>query len=482
MHPESTSGHARHGAVGARRRDHSLTVYGDQSRSLLAQELASAFLRSAWTQEALAEAGSGCLDRWPRWMVPLTFAMVAAFREPPTDRRGVLIEYIQAFLASRPAPPGDPEPPQILRLLSPTGRSQPQRQTQIQHDWPIAEIASVASLAETLELSIGHLEWLADVKGLERTATEEKLRNYRYATVRRRNGRSRVIEAPKARLKEVQRWILREILDQVPVHAAAHGFARGRSVRTNAEPHIDQRVVLGLDLKDYFVSVAARRIFGIFSALDYEPSVAHVLTGICTNVVPRAIWAEILAASDPRLIQGRFWLGRQLATPHLPQGAPTSPALANLASFRFDRRLTGLAVSLDCRYSRYADDLTFSGPDSLRRRRRQLEALVAEIASDEGFMLNSDKSRLHTAGARQSVCGVVVNVRPNVVRREYEQLKAILHNAARHGPQSQNHSGINDFAAHLSGRIAWISSLNPDKGTRLRHQFAQIQWDRPPPT
>ena len=101
----------------------------------------------------------------------------------------MLIEYIRAFLASRPAPPGDSEPPQILRLLLPTAeRPQPQRRTRIHHDWPIAEIASVTSLAETLELSIGHLEWLADVKGLERTASEEKLRNYRYATARRRNG------------------------------------------------------------------------------------------------------------------------------------------------------------------------------------------------------------------------------------------------------------------------------------------------------
>ena len=262
-----------------------------------------------------------------------------------------------------------------------------------------------------------------------------------------------MIEAPKARLKEVQRWILREILDQVPAHAAAHGFARGRSVRTNAEPHVDQHVVLGLDLKDYFASVAARRIFGIFRALGYEPAsrthwdlhqrrpagnLGRNRSGIRPTFDPGAVLARPQHRNSTPPARGAHFarpresgLVSPRSTPHRARGIPWLPVFA----------LRGRPF-------------TFSGPNSLRRRRRQVEALIAEIAGDEGFMLNRGKSRLHTAGARQSVCGVVVNVRPNVVRREYEQLKAILHNAARHGPPSQNHSDVNDFAAHLSGRIA----------------------------
>src|SRR5579884_2457386 len=109
------------------------------------------------------------------------------------------------------------------------------------------------------------------------------------------------------------------------------------------------------------------------------------------------VWRAILAATDPRLVQPRFWLGRALATPHLPQGAPTSPALANLAAFRLDRRLAGLAASAHVRYSRYADDLTFSGSGRLRRGRAGFERLVAEIADEEGFAVNLDKSSLQLA-------------------------------------------------------------------------------------
>jgi retron-type reverse transcriptase len=327
-----------------------------------------------------------------------------------------------------------------------------------------------------LELSAGQLEWLADVRGLERTVADERLRNYRYAIARRRSGVARVIEAPKLRLKEVQRWVLREILDRVPVHEACHGFTAGRSVLTNAERHVGQPAVLRLDLKDFFASVAARRVFGLFQLAGYRRSVAHVLTGLCTNVVPLMVWERVPLVGEPGVVQPRFWLGRQLATPHLPQGAPTSPALANLLAFRLDRRLTGLADVFGLRYSRYADDLTFSGSLPLRAGRNRLEELVAEIAREEAFRLNLRKSRLHTAASRQSVCGVVVNVRPNLARTEYEQLKAILHNARKYGPASQNRTGADDFRAHLRGRIAWLSSLNPQRADKLLHCFGEVDW------
>jgi hypothetical protein len=235
-----------------------------------------------------------------------------------------------------------------------------------------------------------------------------------------------------------------------------------------------------LDLRDFFASISAARVYGIFLTLGYTPSVAHLLTGISTNAIPQAVWRDVPRTAEPRLVQPRFWLGRQLATPHLPQGAPTSPALANLAAFRLDRRLAGLAAASGLRYSRYADDLTFSGPGRLRRRREQFEELAAGIAVDEGFALNRGKSVLRSSGSRQSVCGVVVNVRPNVARTEYDRLKAILHNAARYGPAGQNHSGVADFEAHLRGRISWVASLNPGRGEKLRRRFAEIDWSQAP--
>lgn len=412
-------------------------------------------------------------------MEALALSVVAVYRTPPVDRRRDLVDLVESFLAEHSAWAGESDPPRILRLLVDEHAARAgYEQARLDHDWPIAEIDSVASasLAERLELSDGQLAWLADVRSLERNVIDEKLRNYRYRIVPRRRGLPRVLEAPKARLKEIQRWMLHEILDHVATHDAAQGFTRGRSVVTHARLHTGQAAVLRLDLKDFFSSVSAGRVFGIFRTLGYNPSVAHVLTGLATNTVPQTVWRDAPKVTDPRLVQPRFWLGRQLATPHLPQGAPTSPALANLAAFRLDRRLAGLAASMELRYSRYADDLTFSGSAELRRRRSHFEGLVAEIARDEGFAVNGDKSALHVAGGRQSVCGVVVNVRPNLLRAEYDQLKAILHNAARHGPESQNRTGIADFEAHLRGRISWVASLNPSRGEKLRRRFAEINW------
>jgi hypothetical protein len=195
-------------------------------------------------------------------------------------------------------------------------------------------------------------------------------------------------------------------------------------------------------------------------------------------VVPNVAWEVIARVTAPEAVASgaRFHLGRRLATPHLPQGAPTSPALANLAAFGLDRRLTGLARSMGLAYSRYADDLTFSGSGRLRLERRRVEALVAAIAAEEGFAVNGDKTALRTRGSRQIVCGIVVNQRPNVPRAEYDRLRALLHNAARDGAGAQNRDRMPDLEAHVRGRIAWVSALNPGRGEKLARMFETVDW------
>jgi retron-type reverse transcriptase len=446
-----------------------VVVYDSRERLDLAEELADAFLDGRWRAEDLAERAAGRLDRWPAWLGRLAFAAAAIDRTAPEGRRGELVGVIDAFLRDHPAEPPGTNPPLILRRLAPTRRT-------LVHDWPIARIGSVAALAERLELSDGQLAWLADVRGLERTVQREKLRNYRYRWAARKRGLPRLLEAPKARLKEIQRWLLHEILDQVPPHDAAHGFTRGRSVLTHAARHIGQPAVLRLDLRDFFASVTAGRVYGIFRTLGYAPSVAHVLTGLCTNTIPTAVWNRLGPPAHPSLAQPRYWLGRRLATPHLPQGAPTSPALANLAAFGLDRRLCGLAASSRLCYSRYADDLTFSGPLP-RRRSGSFVELVANISVDEGFRLHPDKSSLRTASQRQLVTGVVINATPNVPRDEYDRLKAILHRLATNRSGDHAADASVDLQAHLRGRIAWVISLNPHRGEKLRRLFAAIDWD-----
>jgi retron-type reverse transcriptase len=446
-----------------------VVMYDARERLDLAQELADAFLDGRWRAEDLAERAAGRLDRWPAWLDRLAFAAAAIDRTAPVGRRGELVVLIDAFLRDRAAEPPGTDPPLILRRVAPTPGTPV-------HDWPTAPIGSVAELAERLELSAGQLAWLADIRSLERTVEQERLRNYRYRWVARRSGLSRLLEAPKARLKEIQRWLLHEILDQVPPHDAAHGFTRGRSVLTHAARHLGQPAVLRLDLRDFFASVTAGRVYGIFRTLGYAPSVAHVLTGLCTNTIPTAVWNGLGPPAQASLAQPRFWLGRRLATPHLPQGAPTSPALANLAAFGLDRRLSGLAASSRLRYSRYADDLTFSGALP-RRRSGSFVELVARISADEGFRLHPGKSSLRRASQRQLVTGVVINATPNIPRDEYDRLKAVLHRLAANRPGDYAAGAPVDLEAHLRGRIAWAASLNPHRGEKLRRLFAAIDWD-----
>ncbi len=471
MHPTGgTSGHARREQSGL---DAAIiaVVYDSDVRRALAEELADAFLDGPWRAEALAERGSGSLDRWPDWMDALAFAAAAFDRTAPVDRRADLVRLIEAFLRDRVAgADSDRQSPQILRHL------RPQRPALV-HDWPVARIQSVASLAERLELSAGQLAWLADVRGIERTVDREQLRNYRYRWMPRRSGLPRLIEAPKARLKEIQRWVLHEILDAAPPHVAAHGFTRGRSALTHAAVHTGRAVVLRIDLRDFFASVSAARVYGIFRTLGYNRSLAHTLTGLCTNTIPTTVWNAADRPQQPQLIQPHFWLGRALATPHLPQGAPTSPALANLAAFGLDRRLSGLGSAFDLTYSRYADDLVFSGQRLTHRANQTVLEMAGRIVDEEGFRINHDKSSLRTAAQRQLVGGVVVNAHANIPRPEYDRLKAILHRIALDGPYAYDPGRSVDLRAHLRGQVAWVNAVNPRRGKKLHRLLATINWD-----
>jgi hypothetical protein len=278
-----------------------------------------------------------------------------------------------------------------------------------------------------------------------------------------------LIEAPKRRLKDLQRQVLIEILDRVPVHPAVHGFVRGRSIKTFAEPHAGQVVVLRLDLKDFFPSIRRARIQALFRTMGYPELVADLVGGICANSVPKDAWAgfESEVTRDVREMYRR---------PHLPQGAPSSPALANLCAYRMDCRLAGLAEAAGAKYSRYADDLAFSGGPEFARGVGRFADHVGAVILEEGFAVNFRKTRMMRRGVRQELAGVVVNAGANVKRDEFDRLRAILHNCVNLGPGSQNRAGHPDFRAHLLGAISFVAMVRPAKGTKLRAIFNQIRW------
>jgi RNA-directed DNA polymerase len=331
-------------------------------------------------------------------------------------------------------------------------------------------LPTVGALAAWLNEPVGALEWFADEWRLASDA-QSRLQHYHYRWLPKRSGGLRLIEIPKERLRRIQQQILRQILDALPPHPAAHGFRRGRSSVTHAALHAGQRIVIRMDLKDFFPSIQYARVHALFEKLDYSSSVAELLARICVNRAPQDIFRD-------RLIGGSLpWIERQaLKAPHLPQGSPCSPALANLCAYRLDIRLEALAQSLGASYSRYADDLVFSGDRDLARVAERFHIQVSAIALEEGFRINTRKTRLMREGTRQQVTGVVINRHPNIARDEYDRLKATLTNCVRHGPASQNHDMHPNFRAYLAGRISYVKMVNANRAVKLQQLSDIIVW------
>jgi retron-type reverse transcriptase len=163
----------------------------------------------------------------------------------------------------------------------------------------------------------------------------------------------------------------------------------------------------------------------------------------------------------------------------LPQGACTSPALSNQVARRLDKRLAGLARKLEVAYTRYADDLTFSGDAPLQARLGYVMARVRHITQDEGFAVNVTKTRALRRNTAQRVTGLVVNEHPSISRKEIRRLRAILHRARFEGLDAQNRTGHPHFRAWLRGKIAYLAMVRPEIGARLRSQFEALIANKP---
>jgi hypothetical protein len=360
--------------------------------------------------------------------------------------------------------------PPILNWLSGPDRMLPMPAAKT---WDLPPIVSVGELATWLRLDPDDLNWFADAKKLNRRATEPALHHYYYKLVPKRSGEFRLIEAPKQHLKLLQRQILSEILNRIPPHPAAHGFIPGRSIRTFTAPHVGQPVVLRLDIRDFFPSISRTRIEAFFRTAGYPDAVSVALAAICTNAAPGAIWREHRTQTG---VEEGYHLRQLYSASHLPQGAPTSPALANFCAHRIDCRLAGLAKAAGAQYTRYADDLAFSGDEAFARHAASFADHVAAILLEEGFSAHHRKTRILRQGVRQHLAGLVVNQHPNLARDDYDRLKAILTNCVRQGPQAQNREAHPDFRAHLAGRVGWVASVNPARGAKLRQLLDQIVW------
>lgn len=317
-------------------------------------------------------------------------------------------------------------------------------------------LSTPADLATALGLPIPRLRWLA-------FHTEVATRvHYVSFTVPKKSGGTRTLHAPHRTLAAAQRWIFANILNKLSVQPSAHGFVSERGILSNARPHAGRDIVVNLDLQNFFPSIAFPRVRSVFQCLGYSPAAATILGLLCTECPRRAVeyaGQTYHVATGPR---------------GLPQGACTSPALSNQVALRLDRRLRGLSDKLGLTYTRYADDLTFSGDAGLIGRIGYLMARVRHIAAEEGYAVNEKKSRVLRRHTAQMVTGLVVNERPSVRRRELRRLRAILHRARTEGLERQNREGRPNFLAWLQGKIAYVRMSRPEVGAKLHAELRQL--------
>lgn len=310
-------------------------------------------------------------------------------------------------------------------------------------------LADSKALADAMGIALGELRFLAFNRKVA------SVNHYQRFTIPKKSGGERLISAPMPRLKRAQYWVLDNILAQVPLHDAAHGFAPERSILTNARNHVGRDVVINLDLKDFFPTLTYARVKGLFEALGYAEAVAIPLGLLCTEPMVDEVTLDgerHFIADGPRL---------------LPQGAPTSPAITNLICRRLDRRLMGLARSLGFTYSRYADDLTFSGSGEAVKKIGTLLKAINGIVEAEGFTVHPDKTRVMRRSARQEVTGLTVNEGVAVPRDLMRRYRAVLQQVERHGPVDKHFGPGKDVIRSLLGFGHFAMMIDPKRGAPL---------------
>lgn len=308
-------------------------------------------------------------------------------------------------------------------------------------------IFSCAHLADLLQTPLDLLHSLS----------RDQEKNYHIFTINKSSGADRKIQAPTQKLKAVQRKILDTVLHNVPLNQHAEGFRKRRSILTNAMHHVNHRVLVKLDIQDFFPTISYKRVKGMYLRLGYPRQVATLLSGLATH-------------------QGM-----------LPTGAPTSPAIANIISRKLDKRFVNLGRTTGFSYSRYADDMTISGNDEKIVR---MIPFFRQIIQEEGFALNERKIRIMRSGRQQAVTGVVVNKKPNIDRREIKKLRAVLYNCRHRSLKEQatfwakkekgmpfpRTYSITDFSRSLQAKIHFLKMVNPPIGETLLTEFHSIAW------
>jgi RNA-directed DNA polymerase len=331
-------------------------------------------------------------------------------------------------------------------------------------------------------LSLGHLASRAEVPyaSLRRIITREEA-VYRHFPVRKRAGGVRIISIPEPHLMKVQRWLSRYVLNLVPAHQSSSAFHPGSSIVACATKHCGAEWLVKLDVSGFFSSISELQVYRVFRSLNYQPLVAFELARLCT----------FAPESSPRYLKANWqnW-HKEGVEPYryrgqgfLPQGAPTSPMLSNLAMRNIDSDLTDISKTYGLRYTRYSDDMTFSTRKKTLTRATAM-SLIYEVRNrimSAGLRLNRGKTVIVPPGSRKVVLGLLVDGPTPALPREFRMnLKQHLHFLEKHGPvehaKARNFDTVWGMRRHVRGLIDYATMVDQSYGIKMLHRFESVTW------
>lgn len=269
---------------------------------------------------------------------------------------------------------------------------------------------------------------------------------YKNYTIRKKSGGNRIISIPNIRLRYIQRWILDNVIYNIKVLENVTGFVPNKSILDNAREHVGSEAILTMDIKDFFPSISFKKVFRLFYYYGYTTEMCYCLSRICT------------------------------LNNFLPQGAPTSPYIANITCKKMDKRLFLLSKKIGAVYTRYADDITISGKKNITNYIK----LFQNIVTDEGFQVNNKKTRIMYKNRQQKVTGLIVNKKVSVPKEKIRYLRQQIYYINKFGVighSERSNLKYKNIKDHLYGLAYFIKMVDTIKGQKFLNDLENINWD-----
>lgn len=306
---------------------------------------------------------------------------------------------------------------------------------------------------------------------------------YKKFSIRKRSGNRRFIHIPTPKLMRTQRWISEHILAKLPVHAASQAFNKGNSIKKCASRHCGAKWLIKIDIEDFFSSISEIQVYRFFRSLNFQPLVAFELARLCTvgthNKSPRGVFSNWKIINPNNAIPSY----NQKLLGYLPQGAPTSPLLANLIMNDCDKALQTIARKNDLIYTRYSDDLTFSTTDKKFDRSKAKTFIfdAYKILSKHGFRPQFRKTTIVPPGSKKIVLGLNVDSeQPRLAKHTRDSIRQHLYYLEKMDPVqhafNRQFDSVWGLKMHLRGLIDYANMVEPDFAKACLAKFNAIEW------